>query len=216
MPFWQFYQKSADWLDWPALLVQPSISAHRKWPEMVVSASTNQVWTKITIRSYAWSFAIQIQIQAVCSSFPEHNGIKSILASIFYSNAAAVSRDSCESKEIYVAYIYIFLLSDSIVETGAYGVPSKSQNPTVLGQGGPCSTQCSKTSWACRWHHPFGTNNYPPFWHSTQNQVFIPALDFLFFAKIRLEITNIWCGVSGNLSEQELWCHNGSKVVPRV
>ena len=27
----------------PALLVQPSISAHRKWPEMVVSASTNQV-----------------------------------------------------------------------------------------------------------------------------------------------------------------------------
>ena len=64
MPFWQFYQKSADWLDWPALLVQPSISAHRKWPEMVVSASTNQVWTKITVRSYAWSFAIQIQIQA--------------------------------------------------------------------------------------------------------------------------------------------------------
>jgi hypothetical protein len=48
-----------------ALLVQPSISAHRKWPEMVVSASTNQVWTKITIRGYAWSFAIQIQIQAV-------------------------------------------------------------------------------------------------------------------------------------------------------
>ena len=65
MPFWQFYQKSANWLDWPALLVQPSISAHRKWPEMVVLASTNQVWTKITIRSYVWSFAIQIQIQAV-------------------------------------------------------------------------------------------------------------------------------------------------------
>ena len=56
MPFWQFYQKSADWLDWPALLVQPSISAHRKWQEMVVSASTNQVWTKITIGSYAHVF----------------------------------------------------------------------------------------------------------------------------------------------------------------
>ena len=40
-----------------ALLVQPS---------MVASASTNRVWTKITIKSYAWSFAIQIQIQAVC------------------------------------------------------------------------------------------------------------------------------------------------------
>ena len=65
MPFWQCYQKLADWLDWPALLVQPSISAHRKWPEMVVSASTNQVWTKITIETYAWSFAIQIRIQAV-------------------------------------------------------------------------------------------------------------------------------------------------------
>ena len=35
-----------------------SISANRKWPEMVmvVWASTNQVWTKITMRSYAWSF----------------------------------------------------------------------------------------------------------------------------------------------------------------
>ena len=36
-------QKLADWLDWPALLVQPSISAHRKLLEMVVSASNNQV-----------------------------------------------------------------------------------------------------------------------------------------------------------------------------
>ena len=65
MPFWQFLR---NWLiGWigHALLVQPSISAHRKWPEMVVSASTNQVWTKITIRNYAWSFAIQIQIEAV-------------------------------------------------------------------------------------------------------------------------------------------------------
>ena len=56
MPFWQFLR---NWLiGWigHALLVQPSISAHRKWPEMVVSASTNQVWTKITVRSYAWSF----------------------------------------------------------------------------------------------------------------------------------------------------------------
>ena len=31
----------------------PSISVHKKWPEMAVSASTNQVWTKITIRDYA-------------------------------------------------------------------------------------------------------------------------------------------------------------------
>ena len=57
MPFWQFLR------NWPigyALIVQPSISAHRKWPEMVAS-----VWTKITIRIYAWSLAIQIQIQAV-------------------------------------------------------------------------------------------------------------------------------------------------------
>ena len=47
-------------------------------------------------------------------------------------------------------------LTDGIFETGAYGVSSKSQNPTVLGQGGPSSTQCSNPSWACRWHHPFG------------------------------------------------------------
>ena len=56
--FWQFFR---NWLIcWigHALLVQPSISAHRKWPEMVVSAFTNQVWTNITIRSYAQSNVI--------------------------------------------------------------------------------------------------------------------------------------------------------------
>ena len=43
---------------------------------------------------------------------------------------------------------------------------------------------------------PFGTNNYPPFQHSTQKQLFIPALGFLFLAKLRLEITQMaqrWC-----------------------
>ena len=68
-------------------------------------------------------------------------------------------------------------LTDGIFETGANGVPSKSQNPTVLGQGGLSSTQCSNPTWACSWHHPFGTNNYPPFQHSTQNQVYFLTLD---------------------------------------
>ena len=40
------------------------------------------------------------------------------------------------------------VLTDGIFETGAYAVPSKSQNSTVLGQGGPSSTQCSNPSWA--------------------------------------------------------------------
>ena len=44
-------------------------------------------------------------------------------------------------------------LTDGIFETGAYGVSSKSQNPTVLGQGGPSSTQRSNPSWApFVWH----------------------------------------------------------------
>ena len=34
-----------------------------------------------------------------------------------------------------------YYLTDDIFETGAYGVPSKSQNPTVLGEGDPSSTQ---------------------------------------------------------------------------
>ena len=41
-------------------------------------------------------------------------------------------------------------LTDDIFEIGAYGVPSKSQNPAVLGQGGSSSTQCSNPSWTCR------------------------------------------------------------------
>ena len=63
------------------------------------------------------------------------------------------------------------------LKTGAYGVPSKSQNPTVLGQGGLFSTQCSNPSWACHWHHLFRTNNYPPFRHSTQNMEFVKVCD---------------------------------------
>ena len=85
----------------------------------------------------------------------------------------------------------MFSLSDGIFETGAYGVPSISQNPTVLGQGSPSSAQCLNPSWACHCHYRFGTINYPPFRHSIENQVFNPTLDFLFFAKIWLEITNI-------------------------
>ena len=50
-------------------------------------------------------------------------------------------------------------LTDGIFETSAYGVTSKSQNQTILGQGGPSSTQCSNPRWACLWHYPFGTNN---------------------------------------------------------
>ena len=47
-----------------------------------------------------------------------------------------------------IAYCSAPILTDGIFETGAYGVPSKSQNPTILGQGGPSSTQCSNPSWA--------------------------------------------------------------------
>ena len=56
-----------------------------------------------------------------------------------------------------------YLLTDSIFETGAYKVPCKSQNSIVLGQGDPSTAQSSHPSWACRWHHLFGTNKYPPF-----------------------------------------------------
>ena len=42
-----------------------------------------------------------------------------------------------------IAYCSAPILTDGIFETGAYGVPSKSQNPTILGQGGPSNTQCS-------------------------------------------------------------------------
>ena len=58
MPFLSIFLKFADWLDWPCHVAA--------WLEMVVTASTNQVWTKFTISSYTCSFATQIQIQAVC------------------------------------------------------------------------------------------------------------------------------------------------------
>ena len=72
-----------------------------------------------------------------------------------------ISSQSKQSAFIFDSSWHV--LTDGIFKTGAYGVPSKSQNPIVLGQGGPSSAPCSNPSWACRWHHPFGTNNYPPF-----------------------------------------------------
>ena len=72
------------------------------------------------------------------------------------------------------------ILTDGIFETGAYGVPSKSQNPTVLGQDGPSSTQCSNPTWACRQHRPFGTNNYPPFGHSNKNLIRVLSFSNLY------------------------------------
>ena len=39
-------------------------------------------------------------------------------------------------------------ITDGIFDTGAYGVQSKSQHLTVLGQGGLSSTQCSNPSLA--------------------------------------------------------------------
>ena len=41
---------------------------------------------------------------------------------------------------------FVLTLTDGIFETGAYGVPNKSQNPTILGQGGASSTQCPRLS----------------------------------------------------------------------
>ena len=109
-----------------------------------------------------------------------------------------ISSQSKQSAFIFDSSWHV--LTDGIFKTGAYGVPCKSQNSTIFGQGGPSSTQCSNPSWVWCWRHPFGTNNYIPS-ILTQYLCTTPALDFLFFAKIRLDITNIWCGVSGNLSE---------------
>ena len=47
-------------------------------------------------------------------------------------------------------------LTDTILVAGAYGVPSNSQIPTVLGQGGPTSTQWSHPITFCPWCPPFG------------------------------------------------------------
>ena len=102
---------------------------------------------------------------------------KCLLTWCFYSNWDNYHKNTCQS------------LTGGIFETGAYRVPSKSQNSTVLCQGGPSSSnKCSNPSWAWRRCHPFGTNHYPPFQPTIKNQVFSLALDILFFSKIRLEI----------------------------
>ena len=50
------------------------------------------------------------------------------------------------AKNIYGPPMAKNTLTDGIFETGAYGVPSKSQKPIVLGLGGSSTTQCSNPS----------------------------------------------------------------------
>ena len=50
----------------------------------------------------------------------------------------------------FVLMNIVEVLTDGIFEIGAYRVLTKSQTPTILGQGGPSSTQCSNPSWACQ------------------------------------------------------------------
>ena len=98
-------------------------------------------------------------------------------------------------------------LTDGIFETGAYGVPSKSQNPTILGQGGPsivpnihilAGQVVGAICLAPTATLHFGTV------HKTKYLVshWKPS-------KISLEITNVWCGDNVKLSEHEWRCQNG-------
>ena len=59
-------------------------------------------------------------------------------------------------------------LTDTIFETGAYRVPGKYQNPTVLGQ-------CSHYNRFWQRHPLFGYSGYPQIRCNTQKQVMLPA-----------------------------------------
>ena len=54
------------------------------------------------------------------------------------------------------------------------------------------------------------TNNYPPFQHTIKNQVFRLTLDFLFFAKVRLEYDVVSVATCLNKNEgvkmAQRWC----------
>ena len=82
-------------------------------------------------------------------------------------------------------------LKDGIFVTDAYGVPSKSQNPTVLCQDGPSSmTQHSNSSW--EWlalGMPLAPTTTLHFDTVLKTKYSFPH--WIFFAKIGLEITNI-------------------------
>ena len=78
-----------------------------------------------------------------------------IMMRIHEGNGSNVTRSTCDPRAEKVKCqisrknpLHAYTLTDGIFETGVYAVPSKSQNSTVLGQGGPSSTQCSNPSWA--------------------------------------------------------------------
>ena len=74
-------------------------------------------------------------------------------------------------------------LTGAIFETGAYGVPSKSQKSFICGGVRQTITLKSPSKGHSPQPPPEGYSDYPYLGCSTKNQVLRPALIFLFFLK---------------------------------
>ena len=72
--------------------VDKYISVHRKWPEIVVSASTNQVWTKITIRSYAHVY---------CHSESDRSSVPCVIVLIDNYNQVCATSATSKSRNLF-------------------------------------------------------------------------------------------------------------------
>ena len=85
-------------------------------------------------------------------------------------------------------------LTGAIFETGAYGVPSKSQKSFICGWVRQTITLKSPVKGHPPQSPPGRYSDYPYFGCSTKNQVMRPALDFLFFSEIssRNPFTTTW------------------------
>jgi hypothetical protein len=100
----------------------------------------------------------------------------------------------CNRSKVLCWLTKVSNLTDNIFETGASGVPSKSQKSFICGGVKQTITLKSPGKGAPPQPSPGGYSDYPSFGCSAKNQVLRLALDFLFLSEIssRNPFTTTW------------------------
>ena len=139
-----FFTNAFEWIlkmiipvsSWSALGSDTQLSLTSGIPSLSESSLLSQTLPKVSSSSSAWSGLTTLGQLSHASLKKRSNSWKKIIGIIILQEFQG----------------HLFFWTLLVRWTFPAGVPSKSQKPTILGQGGPSSAQCSNPSWACHSH----------------------------------------------------------------
>ena len=135
-----FFTNAFEWIlkmiipvsSWSALGSDTQLSLTSGIPSLSESSLLSQTLPKVSSSSSAWSGLTTLGQLSHASLKKRSNSWKKIIGIIILQEFQG----------------HLFFWTLLVRWTFPAGVPSKSQKPTILGQGGPSSAQCSNPSWA--------------------------------------------------------------------